>query len=162
MSAIGLPSKSSDAAMRLMSGTDRAPRNASKNRSDSRLSPANSISLVISSVQERTEHKASPRITAFTTQVAPMNIVIGVSLLAPPDALAAIELAASGVLAAGAAEADESAAAAAAGAPESAGAADCAKAGAATTRDSAPIRAMKGVFSLLWDICRQFLLGLTR
>jgi hypothetical protein len=87
--------------------------------------------------------------------------VTGVSLVAPPDALAAIELAASGAPAAGAAEADESAAAAA-DALESAGAADCAKAGAVTISDSAPNRAMKGVFSLLWDICRQFLLGLTR
>src|SRR5580700_2870854 len=137
MSAIGLPSYSSEAAMRLMSGTDRAPRNASRNRSDSRFRPANSISLVIRSVHERTEHKASPRITAFTTQVAPINMVTGVSLVAPPDALAAIELAASGAPAAGAAEADESAAAAA-DALESAGAADCAKAGAVTISDSAP------------------------
>ena len=91
-----------------------------------------------------------------------MNMVTGVSLVAPPDALAAIELAACRRARRPEPPQAESPPPPRPHALESAGAADCAKAGAVTISDSAPIRAMKGVFSLLWDICRQFLLGLTR
>src|SRR5580704_6428618 len=162
MSAIGLPSYSSPLAMRLMSEIDRAPRKASRKLSDSRLRLANSRSLVTSSAQERIEHRARPRITVFTTQVALMNMVTGVSL---PASLIVVGAPAAGAEeSAGAAAADESAGAGAAEAAESAAGAadDWAKAGALTISAIAPSRAMMGVFNLLSDICRQFLIGLTR
>ena len=58
----------------------------------------------------------------------------------------------------GAAAAEAAAAAAAGGG----GAAVCANAGALAISATAPTRAMKGVFSLLSSICRQFLVGLAR
>src|SRR5579862_414281 len=108
MSAIGLPAKSSDSAIRPISLIDLAPRKDSRNRSDVFLRLPNSTSLMTSRVQERIEQANRPIITIFTTRSACSNMTIGVSLpLAEPptlrfSALALVSAGAAAVLSAAA------------------------------------------------------------
>src|SRR6185437_15593168 len=152
--------------MRPMSGIDLAPRNASRKLSDVRFSERNSIALVIISVQEPIEASARPTITTFTSSVASMNIVP--TLILPPcficggsPASGAVPPGA-GAVALASAGAPAGAAAVELAAAGAAGGAFWANAGALTASAIAPMRAMKGVLSLLSSICRQFLVGLAR
>jgi hypothetical protein len=157
MSAIGLPSNSSEVAMRAMSLIERAPRKASRKLSEVLFKERNSSSLVTSMVQVRTEQSSKPIITTLTTGSASRNIWIGVSLpafliwvgaaSAPPLATAED--------AAGAAASDAAASEAAAGAEG-----DCASAGAPVINAKAPIRAARELVRLISSIFRQFLVGL--
>src|ERR1700710_1859349 len=115
MSAIGLPSYSSEIAIRPMSLTDFAPRKASRKLSETRFRERNSMSLVIIRVQEKTEANSKPTITNFTTILASMNIVP--MFILPAWAICGGWLGSAGAAAAGAAAAGavEAAAASAAG-----------------------------------------------
>src|SRR6185503_8738797 len=97
----------------------------------------------------------------FTTGFAARNISPMFSLPLPWIWGGSLASAAAGA-AAGAAAPAGAAAGAEAAAGAAAGAAFCANAGALTASAVAPRRAMRGVFSLLSNICRQFLVGLAR
>src|SRR5579875_2280300 len=77
MSANGLPSNSSEVAIRFMSAIERASRKASTNRFDVRFRPEKVRLFTIRVVQEMIEAHNSPIITHLTTQSASMNMVTG-------------------------------------------------------------------------------------
>src|SRR6185312_1760135 len=154
MSAIGLPSNSSEVAMRAMSLTERAPRKASRKLSEDLFSERNSRSFVTSRVHEKIEHSRRPIMTTLTTGSASRNIWIGVrrpAFLIWVGAASLPPLLTAPEAAAGAA-ASEDAAAGAAGA--------CANAGAPAISARAPTRAAIELVLLISSIFRQFLVGL--